>query len=525
MTHRGVVAFLLVVSACGPSRSSSGNVDAFTDHDHDGYSVEGGDCNDDDPAIHPDVSETCGDGIDNNCNGNVDTADYDCFTPCQKATADRSSVGCVYYAVDTNSIGQPWAVAISNVDQAATANVVIEAKTGTTWAPVAGGTITVGPRALKTVALPRKFTTGSALMAGGAFRITSDIPVISYQFAPIDGSQSFLSDASLLLPVSAFDRYYIVSAWPSGIDQGGTARDAHIQIVASEPTNVTITSPVATTAGATAAALAPNVPHTYAMNDGDYLQLTVQTINQSLTGTYIESDKPVALFSSNDCANVPNTPDACCCDHLEEQIFGLQTWGTSYVGAQMPKRGNEGAVWQILAQQDGTTVTFTPGAGVTGLPPTVTLGARQKMEFTVSGGATPGDFLISSDKPILVNQFTVGSFTVQNGGDTGDPDMVQAIPTEQYLAHYNVLVPGTWINDFLVLIRKTGATVMVDGIAPGTTWRPLAGGWETTVMPVPDGEHVLDGSAPFGVAVSGYDSFDSYSYPGGLGQAVINPIF
>lgn len=40
-----------------------------------------------------------------------------------------------------------------------------------------------------------------------------------------------------------------------------------------------------------------------------------------------------------------------------------------------------------------------------------------------------------------------------------------------------------------------------------------------------DGVHVLDGSSPFGVAVSGYDSFDSYSYPGDLGQAVINPIF
>jgi hypothetical protein len=524
MTHRGVVvAFTLAFCACGPSTRS--NVDAFTDHDNDGYSVEGGDCNDNDPAIHPDVSETCDDGLDNNCDGNLDSADYDCFTPCQKAAYDRSSVGCVYYAVDTNSIGGPYAVAVSNVDQTATANVVIEQKTGTTWTPVAGGTLAVLPRGLNTVTLPRKTVAGSRLVAGGAYRITSDIPVIGYQFAPIDGSASFLSDASLLLPASAFDRYYIVSAWPYGVDQGGSPREAHIQIAASEPTTVTVTSPVATTAGAGAPALAPNVPQTYTLTEGDFLQLTVQTIDQSLTGTYIESDKPVAVFSSNDCANVPNVPDRCCCDHLEEQLFGLQTWGTSYVGAQMPKRGQEGAIWQILAQQDNTTVTFTPGAGVTGLPPSVTLSARQKVEYTVTGGAVPGDFVITSDKAILVNQFTVGSFVVAENGSDGDPDMVQAIPTEQYLAHYNILVPGTWINDSLVLIRKSGATVMVDGIAPGTPWRPLAGGWETTVMPVPDGVHVLDGSAPFGVAVSGWDTYDSYSYPGGLGQAVINPIF
>lgn len=529
MTHRGVVAaFIVVLVGCGPARSSGSDdtpIDAFTDHDGDGYSVEGGDCNDDDPAIHPDISETCGDSIDNNCNGMTDSNDYDCFTPCQKATADRSSVGCVYYAVDTNSIGGPWAVAVSNVDATQTANVVVEKKTGATWAPIAGGTLTVGPRGLKTVPLPRAFTTGSALMAGGAFRITSDLPVISYQFAPIDGSASFLSDASLLLPVSALDRYYVVSAWPTGLDQQGARRDSHIQIFASEPTNVTVTSPVATLGSGSAPALAPNVPHTYALAEGDYLQLTVAVNNESLTGTYIESDKPVGLFSSNDCANVPNVPANCCCDHLEEQIFGLQTWGKSYVGAQMPKVAQEGAVWQILAQQDATTVTFSPGPGVTGLPPTVTLGARQKMEFTVTGGTVPGDFVVTSDKPILVNQFTVGSFTIVPNGSTDDPDMVQAVPTEQYLAHYNILVPGTWINDFLVLIRKSGSTVMVDGVAPGTAWRPLAGGWETTVLPVPDGVHVLDGSAPFGVAVSGYDTFDSYSYPGGLGQTVINPIF
>ncbi len=51
-----------------------------TDLDFDGFSVEGGecgpaDCDDGDPVVNPSALEDCGDGIDNNCNGLVDAAD------------------------------------------------------------------------------------------------------------------------------------------------------------------------------------------------------------------------------------------------------------------------------------------------------------------------------------------------------------------------------------------------------------------------------------------------------------------
>ena len=42
------------------------------DRDGDGFTESEGDCNDDDPQIHPDAMEICGDGIDNNCDGNID---------------------------------------------------------------------------------------------------------------------------------------------------------------------------------------------------------------------------------------------------------------------------------------------------------------------------------------------------------------------------------------------------------------------------------------------------------------------
>ena len=535
VTRAALLLVSLAVLACGPTRPSDDDGDdgddgddaPDVDNDGDGYPASS-DCNDDNAAINPGVAEACEDGVDNDCDGGLDHGDYECMTPCERAAFDRSSVGCVFYGVDTNySLGGPYAIAVSNVDPATPANVVVEIKSGGTWTQAAPPAV-IGPRSLVTFNVPRLGVPGSQIAVGAAYRVTSDLPVIAYQFAPIDGSASFLSDASLLLSAASLDTVYLVPAWPQGASDDCTRTTigdpAHIQIAGTaDNTMVTVTSPTTSQGGTGVPPLQPGVAQTFVIGEGDLLQLTIASFNTSFDGMYIQATAPVAVFSSNDCANVPNSCAACCCEHLEEQIFGLQTWGTRYVAAQMPRRAAEPSLWHILAQQDQTTVTFTAGPGVTGVPASISLSARQKVELMVAGGAFGGDFLVESDKPVHVNQYTVGSNFAGVPG-IGDPDMVQAIPVEQYLQSYVVLVPGTWNNDYLVLVRPSGSAISVDGMQVTTGWQEVAGGYESARVPVADGVHVIDGSMPFGVSVSGYDTYDSYSYPGGLDQRVINPV-
>lgn len=42
----------------------------YTDNDGDGYTEEGGDCDDSNVAIHPGATDAPGDGVDSNCDGN-----------------------------------------------------------------------------------------------------------------------------------------------------------------------------------------------------------------------------------------------------------------------------------------------------------------------------------------------------------------------------------------------------------------------------------------------------------------------
>lgn len=449
---------------------------------------------------------------------------------CDQAEDGESSVGCLFYAVDMDSSSDtlPYAIVTANVQTDVPANVSIQTREGGVWTD-SQGPVSIAPLSLNEFMLPDRHQEGTGIRAGGAYRIVSDVPIVAYQFSPIDGASSFLSDASMLYPVPTLDSInHVIST--NFISSSPGAGYPYITIVGTtDSTSVQFTATNATTAGGGIQAAAPGQTITIALQDGDVAQIVAANQANSLTGSRVVTDDehPVAVLSGHTCINIPS--NVCCCDHLEEQVSGVRQWGQNFVAAHMPVRsaGNpEATFWQVYASEDGTTISFDFDPTLSGLPgPALNLDAGMVGEFMVTAPAgTEADFGISATKPIGVVGYMVGAEAL--GSDIGDPAMAQYVAVEQFLPRYVVLVPGTWVNDIFVLTRPAGAPITIDGVAvDDTLFAPVgSGAFEVARVPVPDGVHILDGGdEKFGVVVVGYDQHDSYAYIGGTGTGIINP--
>lgn len=457
----------------------------------------------------------------------------ECISACEQAKLVKSNVGCEFWAVDLTNLPPRdtyvYAIAISNPSFDTPATVQIFDKNNNVEQAII--TDTVAPRQVKVLNVSgssngkQGFYTGDAgflgsgIAKGRAFRVASDSPVVAVQFNPIGGASGFTTDASLLLPTHVLALDYLHLAWNNGYGDGST-----MAIVATEDnTTVTVTPKVNTPGGKNGLpAMTAGVPTDVVLARYDYIQITPG--NSELTGSQVKSSAPVAVFGGHSCANVPNT-NVGACDHVEEQIFPLETWGQNYIASRNPKRGVEPMRWRILAAEDNTKVDFDPP---TVLGPSVTLNKGQFVEFDEQN-----DFAITADDPILVAGYMLGCQATNIPACPGDPYMLLMIPNEQFQSEYVFLVDSSYEADFAKFVRPTGAKVNLAcfGVIPDDRWTKIGNSgheWATIKMNPGEancktGTNEVTGDLPFGISVSGQSSAASYAYPGGLALKPINP--
>lgn len=517
------------------------------------------------------------------CNGNVLEScgtDQACLNgtcsndPCGAADAAQSSYGCDYWAVKPDLIaegaGACFAVFVANTWDVPVHIDVFRLGvqyTDTSFIRIPQGqgqSITYAPYD-PTVGLPvgevailflSRETAGSlpacpaapALAAqsgvlgtgrGNAFQIKTDRPIVAYSILPYGGGAAAATSASLLLPTSAWDTNYIaVNAYA----QSQVVFDAapSLDILAREnDTEVTILPKVAIDGGPGVAAGAANAPIVYTLNAGEYLQISQP---QELTGSVIQSTKPIGVWGGASCLSVP--VNAVACDSAHQQIPPVRALGSRYAGVRYRNRAaapvDEAPPWRIVGAVDGTQLTWSPSTPP-GAPTTLEQGQMVEWNGT-------GPFVVESqdeDHPFYLSQYMTGG---DNFGGEGDPEWVNIVPTEQFLESYVFFTDPTYPETSLVVVRKKSpSTGQFSDVILGCAgaiggWQPL-GDFEYTrvdlvsgnfqgVNGCSNGRHEMTSEAPFGVTVWGWggysqgfsSSYVSYAYPAGASVQSINEV-
>lgn len=419
------------------------------------------------------------------CRGDDETTLCDqgeCVPLCEYIKKRKSYIGCEYWAVDLDNAfvpagggsfidadGQPFAIVVSNPNADLTATVTVSNVRGQLRE------VQVEPLELEiiemhdysgisdTVGTPISDIQGT-MIGYEAFRVESSVPIVAYQFNPLDNETVYSNDASLLFPTSSLGTEYLVMTRRQTFD----ILKGYVTIAAAleGTTRVTVElppytpeNPVETLAGVDVVR-STNIPRmrggetrTFDLEQFMVLNIETDRVGADLTGTRITADRPVVVFGGSEAGNAPNDDDCvfrptaaedepqwvcaatrldlenlvpcenaagepdirlcsdfitCCADHLEHQMLPLFAWGEHYIAARSAPRGDEADIWRIMAGDDNVTVQLV-GLPETWFLPDLIPRLRDR-EFTLNKGEffeipSPVDFEIIADGPISVGQF------------------------------------------------------------------------------------------------------------------------
>ncbi len=409
----------------------------------------------------------------------------------------------------------PFAVVVANPDPVNAAQVTLTDAAGAqTSQAVAGGALAVFEPVQAGLA---DQSIDFSSLGRRAYRLTSDLPVIAYQFNPLDDVGVFSNDGSLLLPTHAWDGVYLALDTPT-VRRRPAVHDlnATLTVVAAEAVTVRVTPTHGVRAGDGVPAMAAGQAGEFTLQPFDVLNLEAEA-GGGLTGTRVEvlGGGRVGAFSGHEGTLIgPVGSTTCCADHLEEQLFPVSAWGNTFALARSQPRRDEADRIRVVGYAAETRLRVDGEAGQCPL-----LRPGEWCDLPLDR-----DVVLTADQPVLVGQLLA---SVGDQADVepppGDPALAFVPPTSQLRSDYALLVPAEYAASYLSVVAPEGGTVALDGADITGQLAPFGpgGAWLGGRVPVAPGAHRLTCPGRCGVMVHGYGPAVSYLFAGGLDLARI----
>jgi len=341
--------------------------------------------------------------------------------------------------------------------------------------------------------------------------ISSDRDIAVYAL----NRKPFSTDGFVVFPTKSLGTSYMALSSDNNFFMSGKSE---MGIVASEDnTAISVKATISITVDGDGEQLLlmPGETMDFVLNQGQIINMISGSLAETqaniadFTGVEVLTDKPVAVFSGHVCANVPVGETAC--DHLVEQMPPVKNWGLTYVSMPLAERLG-GDTYRVVASEDNTVLTINHGEQY------VTLNKGEFFENRIEGPV-----LFEANHPILVSQFSNSAST--DSAQTGvnyDPAVMLIPAKEQFVKHYTVTAPATgyslnYVNiiapfDALASLQVDGLNITVSNFEQIQNTEFY--GYQ---LPVAAGiSHTFNADIPFGIAIYGFDDFDSYAYMGGM---------
>lgn len=345
------------------------------------------------------------------------------------------------------------------------------------------------------VPVSQGYTSIGAVVENRGLKVTSTTPIALYA----SNYYEFTYDATIVLPITGLGDEYVIQTFESQI------REKEFAIVATEDNTIVSITPNATTSDGRVAGKSFDIT----LQKGQTYQVMSSSSYEELSGSYVKSNKLIAVFAGHKCATIPDGNAAC--DHIVEQQLPTAMWGKNF--ALTKTYGQTGDYIRVTALKDNTNIVLN-GSNV------AIINARETYTFRL----TQNSSYLEASAPVACYLYIEGGAANYN---MSDPSAVLISPIEQRLQEVTFATFETnksrshYVN---VVTTEFGSKYTeLDEQNIANKFSPLNGNDKLyfAQIPIAHGTHTLrTNSEGFIGHVYGLGEWESYAYS--VGSSTLN---